>query len=583
MKTLLFAALFSLAATPTVAQVAHGLPPEARTRGFVEGANHHLGDSSFVARFGRAPTPHDDEALRMRVHLEHVRALLGARPATAPSLEGRRKELLGYLDAYIAKGVTPRNVTLPWRNPVFVDLFGNVCAVGYLMERSAGRAIVEDIAARHRFDYLEDIDMPVVKAWVASSGFTLRELASIQPGYVEPNLETWQIWSPKGRRPPEGSWVSTFDGFTTRGSWHKSQMVGLWERRNPDGQPIGRGEFSKGRSTWVSLDTKGRELAEGPFVDNLPNGRWRLFHPSGRVLAEGKMAKGKRVGAWTFFYDDDGAVPIAKGSFDRHGRVTGTWRHYDPQGALLATTWSIPTPMTDGVLRLQFVPRDGLVHEVAQASLVGDFGRVDLLKHNGRHLYRRQSWQDSTLYDDDGRRLSREADGQWLQDLCEVEPAMKRAAKSGAPVGILTLGLGHFDRPATPSCTERAPIDERRAAAYDRMLALADATRVPTPDFARRLKESSELDDPDDPEASNPSEDLANAEPDDDGEPASEPTLFGLDADRDLGQFIASGMQWYVEWGHVDGAFERLFATLPSHLPPEAAFQSSPIAPWGEL
>src|SRR5258705_9407394 len=73
------------------------------------GANHHLGDDSFVARFGRAPTPDDPEKVRMRVHLEYVREMLASSPATRPELAGRRAELLGYLGDYIAKGITPQN------------------------------------------------------------------------------------------------------------------------------------------------------------------------------------------------------------------------------------------------------------------------------------------------------------------------------------------------------------------------------------------------------------------------------------------------------------------------------------------
>src|SRR5262245_37416995 len=126
-----------------------------------DGANHHLGDDSFVARFGRAPTPHDAEKLRMRVHLEYVRGLLGAglapaRRAPRSELAGRRAELLGYRDDYIAKGITPQNTYVPWRNPVFIDSAGNICAVGYLIERSVGRALPDAIAATHRLDYLED-------------------------------------------------------------------------------------------------------------------------------------------------------------------------------------------------------------------------------------------------------------------------------------------------------------------------------------------------------------------------------------------------------------------------------------------
>src|SRR5688500_15928159 len=117
------------------------------------GANHRLGDDSFVAAFGREPDGRDGERLRMKVHLQYVRALLGAQPATRPELAAKRAQLLGYLDDYIAKGITPQNTTLPLRTPVFIDHAGNICAVGYLIERSVGRDVAEAIAKRHRYDF----------------------------------------------------------------------------------------------------------------------------------------------------------------------------------------------------------------------------------------------------------------------------------------------------------------------------------------------------------------------------------------------------------------------------------------------
>src|SRR5687768_10858863 len=146
------------------ASTSAALPP-GETR-FRDGANHKVGDDSFVDRFGRAPGPDDREAVRMRAHLEHARTRLAAAPPTRPELAARRAELLGYLGEYIAKGTTPQNTRLPWRTPVFIDDGGNICTVGYLIERSAGRALPERIAALHRHDYLEDIAaaMPEVRA-----------------------------------------------------------------------------------------------------------------------------------------------------------------------------------------------------------------------------------------------------------------------------------------------------------------------------------------------------------------------------------------------------------------------------------
>src|SRR5262249_18816629 len=132
-------------------------PALADPLGYRDGANHHLGDDSFIAAFGRAPGVRDGERLRMHTHLVYVRAWLAARPATRPELAAHRAELLGYLDDYIAHGTTPQNTHLGWRSPVFIDDDGTICAVGYLIERSVGRDVAERIAAKHRYDHLEDI------------------------------------------------------------------------------------------------------------------------------------------------------------------------------------------------------------------------------------------------------------------------------------------------------------------------------------------------------------------------------------------------------------------------------------------
>src|SRR5258708_2911594 len=149
-------------------------PLYARPHVLRDGANHHLGDDSFRAREGRAPTPLDSEALRMRTHLDYVRELLAASPATRPELATRRAQLLGYLGDYIAKGTTPKNTYVAWRNPVFIDATGTICAVGYLIElveREARAVDPRGDFGHRRGDVLEVIEdiaaaMPEVAAWV---------------------------------------------------------------------------------------------------------------------------------------------------------------------------------------------------------------------------------------------------------------------------------------------------------------------------------------------------------------------------------------------------------------------------------
>src|SRR3954453_14481344 len=84
------------------------------SQAFRPGANHHIGDHAFVAKYHREPTE-ADEKLRMHEHFLAAKAILEKRPATKPELEARRKQILAAFDDYIAKGTTPKNGHLPWR------------------------------------------------------------------------------------------------------------------------------------------------------------------------------------------------------------------------------------------------------------------------------------------------------------------------------------------------------------------------------------------------------------------------------------------------------------------------------------
>ena len=422
--------LVLLSSSVALGSAALALPPDETGRGFVDGANHHLGDASIVARFGHAPGKGDGEATRMKTHLGYVRALLAAGAPTRPELAARRTELLDYLNDYIAKNITPANMDQPWRTPVFVDALGNMCAVGYLIERSVGRELVQRIAATHRFDYLEDIAMPEVAAWVAESGFTLDELASIQPGYMAPIIETWQVWDPANGRPADGPWEVAIGGVTTNGTWQRGQMQGPWSRSDADGKVIGRGELDRGRGTWMSLDQKGRRIAKGPFVKSQPEGTWRFFHPSGQLAAEGRMRRGQREGRWTFYYDSATATPIARGSFARGGRVSGRWHHFDGRGNELATTWQGPTVNWGEVLRMRMTPHDGLEHEVAEGNFAGDYQRIDTLTMDGTRVFVDDRYDETIIYDRDGRVLTETANG-WQRSGCGWDPQLRKAAQAG--------------------------------------------------------------------------------------------------------------------------------------------------------
>jgi hypothetical protein len=494
------------------------------------GANHHLGDDSFIARHGRAPTPADSEVSRMRVHLQYVRELLGSRHATAPEREARRAQLLGYLDDYIAKGVTPVNTYVPWRNPVFIDARGNVCAVGYLIERSVGRALAERIAATHRLDYLEDIAaaMPEVAAWAASSGFTLQELASIQPGYVGPDvmhLAGWLSGKPDGNtrigrtRPADGPYRDD-DGF--EGRFVRGQMEGEW-RQTLNGTVMGKGVFHLGTGHWKSMRADGSLLAEG-------------------LAATGTMSAGRRDGAWRFYHDAPGMPVLAEGRFVR-GEARGPWKHYTTSGVLLATTMGREG---EGFTLSAEPARDG-VRRVVRQGMPADSFRLDGFSLGGHRLY---VTNEGDMIDADGNFLERQ-DGKWLLHACRRSSAYKTAARMGNVKALFHLmhGVGRDDG-KKPDCDPAViAVAPSRAQHYERMLTSRDQMHTPIPEFnvdpawekARAARASGE-------EWQTAPEDRPAT-----GHP------------NDMVTHLANHMAWYIEFPHVDGTFSRVYASLPGY------------------
>jgi hypothetical protein len=124
-----------------------------------------------------------NDDLRVRLHLERVEALLRTRmPASLGDTQrATRARMLEHLHAYIERGEFPRNHEVAGRRPHFIDKDGRICAVGYLIEQTAGRAAAETINARHEWDYVRDIDG--IEPWVEASGLSVDELAMIQPSY----------------------------------------------------------------------------------------------------------------------------------------------------------------------------------------------------------------------------------------------------------------------------------------------------------------------------------------------------------------------------------------------------------------
>lgn len=123
-------------------------------------------------------------------HLMLVEKTLRNRDVSALTVSQKqnRWNLLNELNGYWKAGVFPINDYLLYKNPVFIDRKGTHCAVGYLMMQSGHDALAQAIDANEKFAYVYEIKTAGVAEWAAEHGFTVDELAWIQPGYP-PNVQ----------------------------------------------------------------------------------------------------------------------------------------------------------------------------------------------------------------------------------------------------------------------------------------------------------------------------------------------------------------------------------------------------------
>lgn len=124
----------------------------------------------------------------IQLHLNLVYRELSSRDISHLSSveQERRRESLGHLQFYATRGLFPENLTHSARRPMFIDHRGVHCAVGYLISASGHSDLSNRISANMNTHYLMDMDDDRLVSWVAESGFTLEELAWIQPGYPFP-------------------------------------------------------------------------------------------------------------------------------------------------------------------------------------------------------------------------------------------------------------------------------------------------------------------------------------------------------------------------------------------------------------
>ena len=122
---------------------------------------------------------------RIQMHLLLVEKELLAKSISHLSEKQKmnRLNMLKVLHDYALSKIFPKNTGHSFRQPYFIDNFGTHCAVGFLVKESGFGQISKAISEKQNFAYVKEIVSPELVKWSRDFGFTLDELAWIQPGY----------------------------------------------------------------------------------------------------------------------------------------------------------------------------------------------------------------------------------------------------------------------------------------------------------------------------------------------------------------------------------------------------------------
>ncbi len=99
-----------------------------------------------------------------------------------------RNAALDILKTYWQEGTFPINTFHAERTPYFIDQNGTACAVGHLIIETGFAEFAQKIHTENNYGYIFDLvkTYPAIKNWGEEFGFSVEELAWIQPAYGVP-------------------------------------------------------------------------------------------------------------------------------------------------------------------------------------------------------------------------------------------------------------------------------------------------------------------------------------------------------------------------------------------------------------
>lgn len=267
--------------------------------------NAVLGDFSFIEKYGVLPDATTDEVLRIQTHLAYVEQILRAADTSPLSAEqlAERKRLIDVLRKYRQAGEFPRHTEKQVRIPRFMDDRGVLCAVGFLISQSAGRAVAERINSRFEYAFIHEIDDPAVDAWARTSGFSPAELAMIQPSYDFP-------------RPIRPRPIKPIP---------RDRFLPIDLTKSGKGDKVG----GKRHGMWTFFHRANKLHSQGIFDGGIPTGLWAFWFENGSLKLEGRFDTGKKAGLWLEW--SDRGVKTSERRFAK-GLLHGLSVHFDDKG-----------------------------------------------------------------------------------------------------------------------------------------------------------------------------------------------------------------------------------------------------------
>lgn len=180
----------------------------AQTSNSVFPVNAIIGDSSYVNKYGKLPDDASSQFNRINTHLEYVESVLknGSDKNLNQTQKQNRRIAMEHLKNYRLRGEFPKVPENQSPSPCFIDNSGTICALGYVVQQTAGQEVAEAINAKYKYEYVMNMEDPILESWMEKYGLSKVECAMIQPTYRherEPILikpeppSTWIVREPR--------------------------------------------------------------------------------------------------------------------------------------------------------------------------------------------------------------------------------------------------------------------------------------------------------------------------------------------------------------------------------------------------